>query len=472
MSSRKGKAWSIEGRLTLFYALSAFGLLSLVTGFLYFILVGTMNRETHQALADEIRIIRSLLRDHVDDTDALEEEIQWESFARGAHPLLSRVLDGSGVTIIETPGMDKKVPAVGFAPPVAGDALPGREIPWTSPSGQTYALTSAWAQFGADADDRRLLQVAVDVTRKRALIAEYRRDVLLSLFFGVLLSALAGAAVARRGMRPLATITRTARGITASELHQRIGPERWPGEFAELAAALDGMLGRLEDAFKRLSQFSADLAHELRTPINNLVGETEVALSRARTPQEYHQVLESNLEEYGRLSQMIKNMLFLARAEGGGCDVEKSTFDARREIEAVVAYHEAVAEEQRVQVTCRGDAKLNADPQLFRRALSNLLSNALQYTSSGAVDISVESGRTSVDIRVKDTGLGIEPQHLPKIYDRFYRGDPSRSKAKEGTGLGLAIVRSIMDLHGGSVRIESEPGRGTTATLTFLRMGM
>jgi two-component system heavy metal sensor histidine kinase CusS len=290
----------------------------------------------------------------------------------------------------------------------------------------------------------------------------------LVLLLGILLSAGAGMAVARQGMRPLEEIAGAAKRITATHLHERVGETKWPEELGTLASAFDEMLNRLEDSFHRLSQFSADLAHELRTPINNLMGEAEVALSRSRTAEEYREVIASSLEEYGKLSSLIDTLLFLSRAENPETQIVKSPLDARREMEAVREFHEAVAEEQGVTVTCEGYGTIYADSILLRRAVSNLLSNALQYTPRGGeVVLSAEPQEDrSVKIRVSDTGTGIAPEHLPRIFDRFYRADPSRSRYPQGMGLGLSIVRSIVDLHRGDVSIQSDPG-GTIVTLLF-----
>jgi len=266
------------------------------------------------------------------------------------------------------------------------------------------------------------------------------------LLGGILFSILAGILAARKGLRPLAEIAKAAERISASQLHDRIGPKQWPGELTALTAAFDEMLKRLEDSFTRLSQFSSDLAHELRTPINNLMGEAEVALSRERPSGEYRQVLESSLEEYARLSRMIDGLLFLARAETKDKRISRTAIDARKEIEAVRDFHEAVASERGVQVTCQGNATINADPILFRRALSNLLSNALQYTPQGGMVtllVSKTDGE-SVEVSVQDTGIGISPEHLPRIFDRFYRADPARSQYPQGTGLGLALSFTVI----------------------------
>ena len=291
----------------------------------------------------------------------------------------------------------------------------------------------------------------------------------IMLLVGTLFSVVIGAFIARKGLHPLQQITKAAQGITATQLHERIAAAKWPEELTALATAFDEMLKRLQDSFTRLSQFSSDLAHELRTPINNLIGEAEVALAKTRAAAEYRQVIESSLEEFARLSRMIDGLLFLARAETADSPINKVSFEARQELDAVREFHEAVAKEQEIKVICEGQALINADPILFRRAMSNLLANALQYTPrGGAVILRAEkSAARSVTISVGDTGIGIGPEHLPKIFDRFYRADPARSQYPQGTGLGLSIVKSIMELHHGAVHVTSEPSKGTKVTLCF-----
>ena len=242
----------------------------------------------------------------------------------------------------------------------------------------------------------------------------------------------------------------------------------WPRELAGLASEFDAMLQRLEDSFQRLSQFSADIAHELRTPINNLMGEAEVALTRERNSKEYASVIASSLEEYHRLAELIDSLLFLARAENADLSLQKSWFRVADELAQPLSYHELQATESEVTLSFSGDAPLFADSTLFRRAISNVVSNALKHTPPGGnVTVEVAAVHDAVKISIKDDGVGISPEHLPRLFDRFYRVDASRAAATAGTGLGLAIVKSIVDLHGGSVTIESELGNGTLVTLVF-----
>jgi len=195
-----------------------------------------------------------------------------------------------------------------------------------------------------------------------------------------------------------------------------------------------------------------------------------VALTRTRTAEEYREVIELSVEEYQRLASMIDNLLFVARAENAETPLNRLTFKIGPEIDTILDFYDAAAREQNVALHRQGDADLYADATLVRRALSNLVSNALQHTSAGGqVQLAVKQANGSVEIQAQDTGCGIGPEHLPRIFNRFYRADAARSSNSGGVGLGLAIVKSIMDLHGGSVMAESKPGEGTMITLRFIQ---
>jgi two-component system heavy metal sensor histidine kinase CusS len=454
--------------LSLLYTLSASALLIGSAGFLYWVLERNLEREGNQFLADKIHLLRLILKERWQDTELIRSEVQWEVTANRFLHHYVRLLDNRGNVLLETPDMSKSLGPDDFPPPVeAGELPPG--IRKTLPSGRVFLLMSATAEFGPKAEPERIVQVGLDITTDGNLLSDYRRKLVAVLLLGILLSSAAGTVVARRGMRPLARITRAIQRISASQLHDRIASTGWPRELMALAAEFDKMLDRLEDSFQRLSQFSADLAHELRTPVNNLMGEAGVALAKTRTPEEYCQTLESSLEEYGRLARMIESLLFLARADNAKVQVQRAPMDARRAIDAVREYFEALSEEKGVRVQCEGHAQLHADAMLFRHAVSNLVSNALRHTPTGGqITIAVKKlDDQIVEVRVSDTGEGIAPEHLPKVFDRFYRVDPARSHHPDRTGLGLAIAQSILRLHGGRSAVRSKPGQGTTVTLSF-----
>jgi two-component system heavy metal sensor histidine kinase CusS len=286
------------------------------------------------------------------------------------------------------------------------------------------------------------------------------------LVSGVLASALIAVIVTRRGLQPLRQITQSLQRIGPDQLKERIGSADWPRELQPLAIAFDQMLTRLDDSFTRLSQFSADLAHELRTPIANMLGEAQVALTRERTAAEYRETIESAVAECERLSRIVDNLLFVARVDAAREPIARKRFDARRAVEKIAAFYQTIADDHHVTISCSGEGEIYADPDLFDRALGNLLDNALRFTPEhGSIRVAVSSRNSDFEVAVSDNGSGIAAEHLPRVFDRFYRAESSRSS--DGAGLGLALVKSIADLHGGAAIIESSPGRGTTVKLIF-----
>lgn len=459
---------SITHRLTVFYTLSALAILAVTTSFLFYALVSSLGAEDTRFLLDKIHDLRSILKERPDDRTALVEEInEGGDFQFIKH--FSRLLSADGQILMETQDRNMSLPVSFFPPPLEADQQPKTALKQHSADGRTYLLLSAWASVTKPDLPRVLIQAALDVSAEEEIVNRYRKKVIAVLVIGILVSAGAGMLIARRGMRPLGEITKVIQRIRATQLNARVTPSRWPRELTALATSFDEMLIRLEDSFTRLSQFSSDLAHELRTPINNLMGEAEVALAKPRTPQEYEQILESSLEEYTRLSHMIESLLFLAKAESTDIRIERIVFDPVKEVEAVLEYYDALREEREIEILRSGTASLNADPLLFRRVISNILSNALRYTPPGGkISIAIkEIVDRAVNVTIRDTGIGIAPDELSKIFSRFYRSRGAKLFDAKGTGLGLAIVKSIMDLHGGTVDIQSEPSKGTAVTLFF-----
>lgn len=274
--------------------------------------------------------------------------------------------------------------------------------------------------------------------------------------------------VAQQGMVPLRHLRDAASSISTRDLSYRVPLEKLPSEVADLALAFNQMLARLADGVSRLSEFSGDLAHEMRTPISNMLGKTQVILSRSRAASEYSQVLESNVEELERLGRLVHEMLFLAQVDQAKAALQLEVFDLSEETRHVVDFLELAAEDAGVKLVSKGSAKVLADRQMIRRAVSNLVSNALRYTPAGkSVTVAASETPEAVELSVSNPGYGIPAEHLPHLFERFYRVDPARSRAAGGTGLGLAIVRSIMELHGGRARVESMLGVVTTFTLSF-----
>ncbi|WP_025598451.1 heavy metal sensor histidine kinase [Burkholderia sp. WSM2230] len=320
------------------------------------------------------------------------------------------------------------------------------------------------------------LLIARNMTDRWLLLDRYRDKLHLAGAAGVVLAFMLGYLLIRAALRPLRDIAASAGSVTVDRLHTRISVAHVPLELETLVASLNAMLQRMEDGFQRQSRFTADLAHDMRTPLGNMRGATEVALARPRSLEEYEALLASNLEECDRLSRMIENVLFLARAEHPQFVKHMRSFDVVQELTHIAEYFEGVADEANVTVKVTGHGMLTADLELFRRAVNNLLVNAIRYTPPrGRITLDAQAGERRMQIVVANEGEPVAPEHLERIFDRFYRVDPSRStlrpsgatrEATGSAGLGLAIVRTIMELHNGTVRAASDAS-GTRFILSF-----
>ena len=464
MSSKRSEPRSIATQLVVLFTICAALLLTCSLGIFYVIVVRHAAEEDDVVLADKVDALQADFEER-GGADAPGLQID----ARRGSPFYVRVLDPSGTTLKETPGMETLPPAI-FPAPASRETAKSVEH---RNAGKLHVLTARHA-VGPGEDLKKALsanhfftiQVAQDRTEDERFRRQFGALLLLVLVLGSFASALVAITVTRRGLSPLAKMRRLFERVQPAHLSERVEPARWPIELRPLAASFDAMLARLEDSFTRLSQFSADLAHELRTPVGNMLGEAQVALTRDRKPDEYRNVIESTAAECERLSGIIDNLLFLARADSAEEQVNRSAFDGRAAVEKIVGFYQTFAEDRHIQIGCSGDAEIFADPVLFNRAVGNLLDNALRFTpDNGTITIEIADAADGTRISVQDNGSGIPAEHLPRVFDRFYRVDASRSS--EGTGLGLALVKSILHLHGGSAAIVSSSGRGTTVTLKF-----
>ena len=463
------RSWSLAGRLTAWYTLASLVLICFTAALLYWALVVNLSRDDDLFLADKVNVLRAILEDRPNDFSALKEEVELESAARRYEQFYVRLIDDQGREVLSTPGMDALLAPSLFSPPISADLGPGRSKEIRSSNGGNFLAVAARAAVG-HSKRAWVIQIGVDRTHDENLEAAYRQWLWLALGIAVVVCPLVGYRIARRGIRPIQEITGTAEQTGSQNLKARIEPTGYPVELAALAQKFNAMLDRLEDAFGRLSKFSADIAHELRTPVNNIRGEAEVVLSRARSPEEYREALGSCLEESGRLAELIESLLFLARAESPGTHLTRETVQVVKELAAVRDYYEVLAADAGVKLSmvARDEIPAELDRVLLQRAIGNLVENAIAHTpSGGAVTLAANKVNGYVCIDVHDTGRGIPSEHVPHVFDRFYRADPARSSNGGHMGLGLAIVRAIVELHGGSIDISSEIEQGTKVTLAL-----
>lgn len=465
-ASDSRRPWSLAARLAVGFTVAAFALLLATLSYSYWQLSNSFAREDGQFLHEEVLEVESLLRSKPDGVAALRDHLRRESEAHLSSPLHIRVLDAkTGTSIAETEKISLLISASEF--PAASVLGRHNGIELIKRDGPPLLATSE----SITVDGRPfIIQMALDRTFEQRLLGQYRRHMIGVLVFGLVVCAITGYAIARSGLRSLGRMAGVMEHVGSSTLNQRISGA-FPSELSVLAASFNAMLQRLEDSFARLSRFSADIAHELRTPIHNIRGTVEVTLNKPRSPQEAQAMLAPCLEECERMGRLIDNLLFVARAENPQTQIARQRVDVMSELGKVQEFFEAAAAEAGVTIAvapASGAVEAELDRLLLQQAVCNLVENALAHTPrDGRVTLGAHRENGHVQVEVVDTGCGIPAEHLPLVFERLHRVDPSRSKNTGGTGLGLAIVKSIATLHRGTVSVESKPSIGSRFTLTL-----
>ncbi|MBI5786074.1 MAG: heavy metal sensor histidine kinase [Rhodocyclales bacterium] len=451
MTGRK----SITLRLTLlFAALSTAVLLGL--GFL---IGNSVERHFEEQDLDALRGKLDLTRhalakvQSAADMKALPQQL--EDSLIGHHGLAITIVGAHGESIFSSAG------GIPFPQALLSHraATPSMPLIWTT-NGRSFRGIAAAVPTGMAGWRESTVAIATDISHHEQFMASFRLTLWSFVSVAALLSGLLGWAAVRRGLAPLRDIRHAAAAVTASRLDYRLPLGTIPAELAELAETLNQMLARLEDSFRRISDFSGDLAHELRTPVSNLMTETQVALAKTRSAEEYREVLASNVEEFERLARMIADMLFLAKADHGLVVPSRETVDLAQNVRELFLFYEALAEEKGIRLELSGNGSIIGDRLMLRRAFSNLLANAIRHSHPGghvAVRIDSQAGN-AIWLTVENTGDTIPAEYLPRLFDRFFRVDPSRQHASDGAGLGLAITDSIVRAHGGEIQARSADG--------------
>lgn len=392
----RGRSLSIGARLSLFYGALTRVLLSVSSASLYWTLSRELTRDDTKLIDDQVRVLRKVIGRISYLTPDVGREENWAEWALIDPRFQTRILDaGSGTVVAVSP--DMQVPQEAFLP---ASGTVSRTLGWSTRGDERFVLLSANVASADKARPAAIVQLALDKSEDDRLLRHYRERLFVVLLLSSFAGSALGATLARRSLRPLKQMSEMASRVTASRLHERINPDRWPSELKLLAGT---------------------------------------------------------------------SMLFIARADNDDIRIEAVWFDVLHEPESLREFFDAMAEEKDVTVRCEGQARAWGDPVLFRRAVGNLLSNAMRFSPSGATVVlsaaSTDGGGTRV--LVGDEGGGVAAADTERVFDRFYRSDPSREHAGSGAGLGLAIVRSIMDLHRGSVSIINTGPQGTTVQLLF-----
>jgi two-component system heavy metal sensor histidine kinase CusS len=460
---------TLTARLALLFAAAAILTFAAMGGYLYRSLGLQLElRDDHQ-LIGRIEQFRRILAETPTVQAVKADQHRFIDAATGPGGLVVILRSADGQILMRNQNGVSDLPEIPVIPIVPADKTPdaGSLRVWSFAPDRSARILSAWGTLGNSSEQVQII-VARTASDRMAILAEYRREVLGAMLTGAILAALLGYLVVRHALRPVRAIATQALSITAQRLEKRLDAHSAPGELQALVQSFNAVLDRLQDSFQRLSQFSADLAHDLRTPLYNLTIQTQVALSQQRSDEEYQALLSSSLEEYDRLVRMVESMLFLARIDNAQIALSRERLNASSELQRIAEYFEGIAEEAGVRFAVQGDGTVAADAALFRRSVNNLVANAIRYTAPGAaIHLRTEQSADATIISVTNPGVGIDAQHLPRIFDRFYRVDQARSQSATSAGLGLAIVQSIMKLHGGRVDVESIPDGETTFRMIF-----
>lgn len=360
----------------------------------------------------------------------------------GEKPFIDVNPDGMTVPSLTPVPVDREV-SVGALH--AGTRADGVGVRWVS------ALATVGGQAGTVK-----ITAAYVMTQESRMLAVYRLRVMGAIALAALLSSLLGFLLLKRGLSPLDVMRKRARQVSPANLAVRLPEEDMPSELRQLARTCNAMLDRIQSGYEHLSQFSSDLAHEIRTPVNVLAGQTQVALTQPRSAAEYEALLASNLEELTRITHIVENILFLSRADHGAVMLERQPIELAPELEKTAEYFEGLAEERGMtfEIEASGAAHVNA--VMYRRAVNNLVINAIRYGDAGTrIRLTAHSGPSGLTVTVENQCPPVTQEEAERMFRRFHRGDASRSLPTESSGLGLAIVAAIMDIHGGSARVET-----------------
>lgn len=322
-------------------------------------------------------------------------------------------------------------------------------------SAHSYPTRVAWKTIQIN-NQPYVLIAGKQWSERLAILSPFQKNLVIYVVIGILAIFILCIMASRLGLRALRTLREQTHAINIHQLEQRLNLVHPPQEIKQLASDINAMLDRIEMGYSQLNRFSEDIAHEFRTPLNNLIGQTEILLMGERSPAQYQEVLISNLEDYQRLKRMIDSMLFLARADAHKVCLNRQKIQLQLFIDNIFSIFEYQAEEQHCNFVLKLEAtELAADPELLQQALYNLVSNALIHGGNHRT-INVRSNRKTINnismiaLSVITSGLEIAPEHLTHLFERFYQCNASRQNTHQTGGLGLSIVASIMTLHQGT----------------------
>ena len=374
-----------------------------------------------------------------------------------------RIYDGSGNVGSRSQNVDaSKFPLTQQA---YADALKGVTIYETFKIDGIHPIRVVTMPVLRGQDLVNLVQVGTSLDSVHETLKNLNIFLITAVPLVLLIAALMGRFMARRALKPVSKIIQTAREVGGGvDLSKRIPVPEVRDELGQLATTFNDMMDRLESSFAQVRQFSSDASHELRTPLTVLQGQNELVLNKERDAKEYQEVISSNLEEINYMSKVLEDLFILSRSDENQIQLECKPLNLREVIDEIFGHAGALADEKNIKISIAflEPVQINGDAVRLRQMVWNILHNAIKYTQPGGqIKISLEDKEDSAFLTIQDTGIGIPEEHLPNIFNRFFRVDKSRSREDGGSGLGLSICKHIVEAHRGQINVESQLGKGT-----------
>ncbi len=450
-------------KLTLWYAFTFLVTTLIIFSFIYVRLRHHLIKEIDRFLEDESRVFASEISENLLDINKALKDYEDDTLVRQFGLIEARVLNADGRVVaasknfveIVYPLAQEKLDRIGIGSRYFETVrVPGRRTP--------FRVVSFRLSINGKMD--HIVQIGTRTRRMRKTLSNFRHNLLTAIPIVLFLGSIGGWFLARRSLSPIAHITETARRITASNLGGRIKPRGSGDELDYLITTLNEMISRLEGSFKRISQFTADASHELRTPISAMKGEAELLLSKPRPIGEYQRVLSRHIEKLDFLTRMINDLILLSKFDSNEAGLEMTPVKLDLLLVNLWEFFGVLAEQKGIGFTL-GEiehADVLGNRTRLQQLFANLIDNAIKFTpSSSHVDMSLEKDGGFVKVSIRDTGIGISEGEFDRIFERFYRVDKSRARESGGTGLGLSICQWIISAHHGKIELESELGKGS-----------
>lgn len=456
---------SLTARTAILFAIVSCLVVSGLGLYLYTAAKQALETRADYALVGRVERFRTLLQDLYNIRQMEERPDLFESMLGNEQDV--RIFQRVG----EKPFIDVNPKHMAVPPltavPVGQDVSVGALRAGTRADGVGVRWVSALAKVGGQAGTVKITAAYV-MTQESQMLTAYRLRVMGAIVLAALLSSILGFLLLKRGLGPLEVMRKRARQVSSANLSVRLPEEDMPSELRQLARSCNAMLNRIQSGYEHLSQFSSDLAHEIRTPVNVLMGQTQVALAQPRSTTDYEALLASNLEELTRITHIVENILFLSRADHNAITLERQPIALPQELKKIAEYFEVLADDRGMSFAVEANGTGYANTVMYRRAVNNLVINAIRYGDAGTqIRLAARPGPRGFTVTVENHCPPVTQKEAERMFRRFYRGDAARSLPTESNGLGLAIVAAIMDIHGGGARVETCDGGRIRFCLDF-----